>query len=261
MTLRIHDWKDWQTYRSDRGQPPWLKIHRQLLRSGKWLSLTDAERGQLVSMWILAADNNGELPDDASLIQKMAYLDNPPDIERFINLKLVDGLASKRRQVGVKLTPCLRQSDAPEADTEAEAETEEEKRQKQRKKREDLARPSDVQTVIAYMTEQNIADPNGNAEKWWAHYESKGWLIGKTTMRNWKAAVRTWNLPKIQRKAHQHHQAHQSDVAVTCPKCTQRHCRPESSYPFTCTCGEYLVLSDTEESNKAAEAARKWTDP
>lgn len=24
------------------------------------------------------------------------------------------------------------------------------------------------------------------------HYESKGWLIGKTKMRDWKAAVRTW---------------------------------------------------------------------
>jgi len=31
-----------------------------------------------------------------------------------------------------------------------------------------------------------------NAEKWLNHYESNGWMVGKTHMKNWKAAVRTW---------------------------------------------------------------------
>lgn len=33
---------------------------------------------------------------------------------------------------------------------------------------------------------------NVNAEKFWNFYESKGWIVGKTKMKNWKAAVITW---------------------------------------------------------------------
>lgn len=31
-----------------------------------------------------------------------------------------------------------------------------------------------------------------NAERWYAFYESKNWMIGKNKMADWKAAVRTW---------------------------------------------------------------------
>jgi hypothetical protein len=33
---------------------------------------------------------------------------------------------------------------------------------------------------------------NVNAEKFWNFYESKGWLIGKSPMKSWKACVHTW---------------------------------------------------------------------
>ena len=31
-----------------------------------------------------------------------------------------------------------------------------------------------------------------NINQWMAHYESNGWLVGKNKMKDWKAAVRTW---------------------------------------------------------------------
>jgi hypothetical protein len=31
-----------------------------------------------------------------------------------------------------------------------------------------------------------------NPEKWMAHYESNGWKVGRNSMKDWKAAVRTW---------------------------------------------------------------------
>lgn len=49
--------------------------------------------------------------------------------------------------------------------------------------------PPTAQEVKAYMQEQGMDDLS---EKWLAFYESKGWLIGKNKMRDWKAAVRTW---------------------------------------------------------------------
>ena len=49
--------------------------------------------------------------------------------------------------------------------------------------------PPSVREVAAYCAERK----NGiDAEAFVAFYESKGWLIGKNEMKDWKAAVRTW---------------------------------------------------------------------
>ncbi|WGK93778.1 MULTISPECIES: hypothetical protein [Flavobacterium] len=37
-----------------------------------------------------------------------------------------------------------------------------------------------------------IRENNVDAERFYDFYQSKGWLIGKTKMKDWKAAVRTW---------------------------------------------------------------------
>ena len=49
--------------------------------------------------------------------------------------------------------------------------------------------PPTVEEVKAYCTErQNTVDP----VSFISFYESKGWMIGKNKMKDWKAAVRTW---------------------------------------------------------------------
>lgn len=46
-----------------------------------------------------------------------------------------------------------------------------------------------VSEIREYCTERNN---NVDPEKFYDFYESKGWKIGKNTMKDWKAAVRTW---------------------------------------------------------------------
>ena len=89
--LQIANWDRWQTYRKDRGQPPWIKIHRRLLRNPEWVSLTDGQKGQLVCLWMLAGDREGLIPDSAELIKKMCYLENTPDLDLFISLGFIRG--------------------------------------------------------------------------------------------------------------------------------------------------------------------------
>src|SRR5690606_18861827 len=49
--------------------------------------------------------------------------------------------------------------------------------------------PPTIEQVIEYCQERNNdVDPN----KWIDHYTSKGWIVGKAKMKDWKAAVRTW---------------------------------------------------------------------
>lgn len=49
--------------------------------------------------------------------------------------------------------------------------------------------PPDLEWVKSYCKErQNNVDP----KRFFDHYESIGWKIGKQTMKDWQAAVRTW---------------------------------------------------------------------
>ena len=116
-TIRIRNWEKWQTYRRDRGQPPWIKVHRDVMRDPAWVQLTDAQRGQLVALWIIAADRDGQIPDCGKLLRKLCYMEEEPDLELFARLGFVERDAN--------MTPTWRQHDAPEAETEAETETEE----------------------------------------------------------------------------------------------------------------------------------------
>lgn len=53
-----------------------------------------------------------------------------------------------------------------------------------------------VDEVSAYCQERN----NGiDAEAFVSFYESKGWMIGKNKMKDWKAAVRTWEKKNVKK--------------------------------------------------------------
>ena len=50
-----------------------------------------------------------------------------------------------------------------------------------------------AEEIAAYCRSRN----NGlDANQIWDFYESKGWLIGKNKMKDWRAAVRTWERRK-----------------------------------------------------------------
>ena len=53
-----------------------------------------------------------------------------------------------------------------------------------------LKKPT-LEEVAAYCAERNRGV---NPEKWFNHYTSNGWHVGKNKMRDWKAAVRTWEV-------------------------------------------------------------------
>ena len=46
-----------------------------------------------------------------------------------------------------------------------------------------------LEEVVAYCEERN---KGVNPNQWYDHYTSNGWKVGKTPMKDWKAAVRTW---------------------------------------------------------------------
>lgn len=49
--------------------------------------------------------------------------------------------------------------------------------------------PPNIEEVITYCEERN---KGVEPERWYDHYTANGWLVGKNKMKDWKAAVRTW---------------------------------------------------------------------
>lgn len=50
--------------------------------------------------------------------------------------------------------------------------------------------------VVSELRSQKVRHYQQQAEKFWNFYESKNWMIGKNKMKNWKAAIKTWNFEK-----------------------------------------------------------------
>lgn len=73
--------------------------------------------------------------------------------------------------------------------TEKEVELEKEKEEELETSKSKRFTPPTYEEVENYCLENNYTV---NAERFVDFYEAKGWLIGKNKMKDWKAAVRTW---------------------------------------------------------------------
>jgi len=65
--LSIKDWHKFQHYKTGRGAPPWIKLYRDLLNDPAWFALDPEAAKFLVACWLIAAENDGNLPDSKTL--------------------------------------------------------------------------------------------------------------------------------------------------------------------------------------------------
>jgi hypothetical protein len=177
--MNVCNWDKWQSFRKDRGAPPWIKIHRNLMSNEQWVELSDADKGQLVSIWMLAADKDGVIPDSDKMIQRMAMLDNTPNIKKFIELGFLT--TTCQPPVNQEENLCL-QLDAPEEKRVEESRVEENKPVRR-------FTPPNVDEVKTYCDERNNGiDPSAFID----YYTVNNWMRGKNKIKDWKACVRTW---------------------------------------------------------------------
>lgn len=71
--------------------------------------------------------------------------------------------------------------------------------------------PPTLEEVKAYCLERKN---NVNAERFIDYYTSNGWYVGKTKMKDWKAAVRTWenNQKNYKQQSNQNEEWHNADA-------------------------------------------------
>ena len=109
--LAVRNWDKWQSYRQDRGQPPWIKVYRRILVDPDFSLLSDIDKCALMSIWIAAGDRNGRIPDDENMVQRICGLQHVPDLKK---LQSLGWLEKPRRQRDAIVTSPRRQDDAPD---------------------------------------------------------------------------------------------------------------------------------------------------
>ncbi len=144
------------------------------------------------------------IPSDERLkvydaIMEYGMYDRDPDLEGvalaiFLLAKPQIDANNKRYENGCKAKK-KRTASETEANTKqelSECEAKEKENVKEKVKVKDnnkIFKPPTMDDVRAYCTERgNSVDPQSFVD----FYESKGWMIGKNKMKDWKAAVRTW---------------------------------------------------------------------
>jgi len=65
--MRIKKWRDFQHYKHR--NPPWIRLHRSVLDDLDWHKLDGDAAKTLVMLWLIASENEGNLPS----IDKLAF--------------------------------------------------------------------------------------------------------------------------------------------------------------------------------------------
>lgn len=80
--LEIKNWTNFQHYKNR--NPPWIKLHYELITSHDWVMWDDASKMLAVVCMMIASRNEGKVPADEFYIQKVAHLQKKPDLNPLI---------------------------------------------------------------------------------------------------------------------------------------------------------------------------------
>jgi len=101
---KIKNWSEYQHY-TDRN-PPWIKLHYDLLTSVDWVTLADASKLLAVVCMMIASRHDGKVPADPSYVKRIAYLDKLPDFSKLVECGFLLS-ASTCEQMQADATVCV----------------------------------------------------------------------------------------------------------------------------------------------------------
>ena len=115
MVWHVKGWHKFQHFK-DR-KPPWVKLYRDLLDDMDWHELDPVAAKALVSLWLIASENNGQLPDNKILAFRLRVTEKAME-------SIVSKLDHWLEQVDINAISERYQDDPLETEGETEKETE-----------------------------------------------------------------------------------------------------------------------------------------
>lgn len=120
--IRILNFEKFQHYR-DR-KPPWIKLYRDLLSDDRLFDLSEADRYQLIALFILASQHDNLIPNKQEWLRKELAVKRPIPLQKLIDtgwIEVVEQDASKVLHVSTPLADC-EQDAIPRARAESRVE-------------------------------------------------------------------------------------------------------------------------------------------
>jgi hypothetical protein len=148
MPIRIKNWSKFQHFKDRR--PPWVKLYRDLLDDMEWHQLEPRAAKALVMLWLIASENEGELPEAKTLAFRLRTT------ERSI-LDVLGELSHWLEQGDITPISDGHQGDAPETEKSRD------------KERDRQARAQEFETFYAAYPKHEGRAP---AEKAWAKVDA-----------------------------------------------------------------------------------------
>jgi hypothetical protein len=184
QTLSVKNWDEFQHYK-DRN-PPWIKLHNTLLEDYDFESLQDASKGHLLCIWMLASRTGNKIPYDANWIGRKIGASDPVDLDGLVGAGFL--------VVNQQVQEAERDASKPLADCKQSAIPEERRGEGEEKAKRKRFTPPTQPEVFSYMLEKGLGNTLANIEsnKFWNHYDSNGWKVGRTKMVKWKSSVSGW---------------------------------------------------------------------
>jgi hypothetical protein len=88
--FRIRNFDRYQHYK--KGNPSWIKLYLAILHDYEFSLLSDAEKLQVILIWLLAAKANNRLPWDAHWVQREISTSAPVDLTRLYDMGFIEAL-------------------------------------------------------------------------------------------------------------------------------------------------------------------------
>ena len=115
--IQVKNWGKFQHYK--KRNPPWIKLHAELLSDYAFSRLQDASKLHLMMIWLLASRTANKLPNDPGWLQKQIGAETKPNINLLIEMGFIEEKEGGKRIASMLPSGCISQTEA-----EAEAETE-----------------------------------------------------------------------------------------------------------------------------------------
>jgi hypothetical protein len=155
----------------------WARLDVSVIYDYKIVSIPVEAKWLFITLLCAACETGNKIPNNVDWLAHISGVAKS-SISKYVNML---------QEIGLVVTNCDKMSQNVPTDRQTDEQTD----------RAGRFAPPSLSDLSAFIKEKGYSvDP----EKFAAYYESKGWMIGKNKMKDWKAAVRTWELRNKQEK-------------------------------------------------------------
>jgi hypothetical protein len=86
--FRIRNWERFQHYKQR--NPPWIRLHRTLLRDHTFTKLTEGEQWSLVRLWLLASESDNSLAYDEKWVRRAIGASRRVPLEKYLAMGFIE---------------------------------------------------------------------------------------------------------------------------------------------------------------------------